>query len=205
MRLILLLLILLASPVPMASAQVGPSDPPRIITERNGAITNHRVEGSLAPSREIGCIAVAEADNAMTPPDLYIGVRKCLDQDRFERAVELFALAGLYGNFDAMRVTDRSAGQAKTVLIMGTFSTVGPERKDRFRQALERMNANPDSLTALCRSVDRVGHPGYYPAYMILHGMKAFTGNPHDGALAPDFDAAATWTSLRSNYLHCPG
>jgi hypothetical protein len=39
---------------------------------------------------------------------------------------------------------------------------------------------------------------------MILHGIKAFTGNPHDDALLKDFDAEKTWKSLQTEFLKCP-
>jgi hypothetical protein len=45
--------------------------------------------------------------------------------------------------------------------------------------------------------------PNYY-SYMVLHGIKAFTGNPHEGALLKDFDAPKVWTNLQAAYLHCP-
>jgi len=46
--------------------------------------------------------------------------------------------------------------------------------------------------------------PDYYPSYMILHGIKAFEGNPHDGALLKDFDSQKVWTNLLTKFLHCP-
>jgi hypothetical protein len=39
---------------------------------------------------------------------------------------------------------------------------------------------------------------------MILHGMKAFTGNPYEDALLKDFDAQKTWTEIQTSYLTCP-
>jgi hypothetical protein len=46
--------------------------------------------------------------------------------------------------------------------------------------------------------------PDYYPRYMVLHGIRAFSGNPHEGALVKDFDAPGVWKNLQSAYFHCP-
>jgi hypothetical protein len=60
-------------------------------------------------------------------------------------------------------------------------------------------------LVQICRSVQRVGAPVYFPKYLILHGINAFKDpNPTMNALTSDFDATATWLRLQSNYLHCP-
>lgn len=199
MRSLLLWLPFLGS---VASAQT--TEPPRIITEQNGRTTNYRVEGSLASTRTIGCIALAQAQNTFTPPDLYRGTLACITQNNPEAAVGLFALAGLYGRFDAERVADTSAGQAKSVLIMNTFAAVSAEQKTQFGEAFQRVTGDPQQLAALCAAVQKIGLPDYYPAYMVLHGIKAFTGNPQDATLRKDFEPAKTWSRLQTAYLHCP-
>jgi hypothetical protein len=178
--------------------------PPKIITEQHWNVTNHRAEGNLASTQAVGCIPLAKAKNTFTPPDLYLGVTECITQDNYDFAASLFALAGIYGRFDVERVTDKSAGQAKTVLVMSTFATVPQDKKTKFNEALNRIAKNSESLGKLCGEVRKVGMPNYYPSYMILHGIKAFTGNPHDGALLKDFDSQKNWVNLQTAYLHCP-
>jgi hypothetical protein len=39
---------------------------------------------------------------------------------------------------------------------------------------------------------------------MILHGMKAFFANPHEGALIKNFDAKKAWEDIQFQYMHCP-
>ena len=177
---------------------------PKIITEQNGRITNYRPDGSLASTQTIGCIPLAEVKSTLTPPDLYKGVGECLGQENYNSAARLFALAGVYARFDAERVTDKSAGQAKTVLIMNTFSSLPQDKKNKFNETLSQITKNGESLEKLCGEVQRIGMPNYYPRYMILHGIKAFTGNPHDEALLKDFDSSKTWKSLQTGYLNCP-
>ena len=196
----LLLLLPLLSTLALAQTAA----PPKIIIEQNGRITNYRAEGSLASTQTVGCIPLAKAKNTFTPPDLYKGVAECITQDNYDFAAGLFALAGIYGRFDAERISDKSAGQAKAVLVMNTFSTVPQDKKTAFNEVLNRTTKNAGSLKKLCGDVQKIGMPNYYPGYMILHGMKAFTGNPHDGALVKDFDAPGVWMNLQAAYLHCP-
>ena len=154
----------------------------------------------------IGCIPLAEAKNTFTPPDLYKGVEACVAQDNYNLAVRLFVLAGMYSWFDADRITDESAAQARTILITNTFAAMPEGKKAKFSEALDPLTKNPDPalVEKLCDEVEKVGAPNYYPSYMILHGIKAFTGNPHKEALIKDFGAATAWKSLQSEYLHCP-
>jgi len=178
--------------------------PPKIITDRYGRSENKRVEGSLAPTRIIGCIPLSKVQNTYTPPDLYRGLVACISQDNYDFAVRLSALAGIYASFDAERVADKSAGQAKKVLVMNTFEGIPQEKKTKYIELLTQSAKDPKLLGELCREIRKIGMPDYYPSYMILHGIKAFEGNPHDGALLKDFDSQKVWTNLLTKFLHCP-
>lgn len=194
-----LLLLPFLSTVALAQAAA----PPKLIGEQHGPVTNYRAEGSLASTQAVGCIPLAKAKSSFTPPDLYLGVTECIARDNYGFAAGLFALAGIYGSFDAERVADPSAGQAKTVLVMNTFANVPQDKKTKFNEMLNRIAKNPEALAKLCGEVRKVGMPNYYPSYMILHGIKAFTGNPNDGALLRDFDPQKVWANLQATYLHC--
>jgi hypothetical protein len=178
--------------------------PPKLTREQNGRVTNYRAEGSLASTQAIGCIPLAKAKSSFTPPDLYLGVTECIARDNYDLAAGLFALAGIYGSFDAERVADKSAGQAKTVLVMNAFANVPQDKKTKFNETLNRIAKDPESLGRLCGEVRKVGMPHYYPTYMILHGIGAFTGHPNDAALLKDFDPQKAWVKLQAAYLHCP-
>jgi hypothetical protein len=177
---------------------------PAIAKEQRGNVTNLRAEGSLASTQAIGCIPIAQAKNTFTPADLYKGVSECIAQEKYDFAAGLFLLAGMYVRFDAERLTDKTAGQAGSVLIMNTFSTLPQEKKTKFGAAVERIAKNPELLRTECGDVQKLGMPNYYPSYMILHGIKAFTGNPHEGALVKGFDAPGVWKTLQTTALHCP-
>lgn len=178
-------------------------DPPKIITEQRGNITNIRAEGSLAPAQVLGCIPLIQVKNTFTPPDLYKGVAECISQEKYDFAAELFAIAGVYSRFDAARVADKTARQARSVLIMNTFANISEVQKKNFTDAFTSLSNTSEKLSKVCMNVREIGAPFYYPSYMILHGMRAFMGNPHEGALLKDFEASKEWSSLQESYLHC--
>ncbi len=178
-------------------------EPPKISTTREGVVNRHEVEGNLASTRPLGCITISEVKNSFTPPDLYGGVRACIDLDDYDVSVGLFALAGMYGSFDSERVADKTVAQGMTVLIMKTFSNLSADKKERFNTALNRMAETPSLLDALCVGIKNVGMPDYYPDYLIRHGLRAFTGNPHEGELISDFNGPKIWSDLLSTYLKC--
>jgi hypothetical protein len=189
-----------------AAQQQSNQDPgsPKITREQSGNVTNLRVEGSLASTQAVGCIPIEQAKSTFTPADLYKGVSECVAQDKYDLAAGLFMLAGIYARFDAERITDKTAGQAGTVLIMNTFSTLPSDKKTKFGEAVQRIAKTPELLRTQCGEVQKIGVPNYYPSYMILQGIKAFTGNPNEGPLVKDFDTSGVWTTLQTSYLHCP-
>lgn len=188
----------------VSASATAQSASPQVAVEKNGNVTNYRADGNLATIQNVNCIPLAQAKNTFTPPDLYKGVVDCLAQDDFEASAKLFALAGIYARFDSKRVTDVTARQAGTVLIMNTFSAVPVDKKNKLGESLNHILKTPELLSQLCSEVDTIGIPNYYPGYMIHHGMKAFKGNPHEGALVNNFDSVSVWKSLQSTYLHCP-
>jgi hypothetical protein len=203
--LLLALLLLLPLPAQAQTASQAPAPPPpQIIKEQRAKVTHYGAEGNVAPIHTLGCIPLAQVRNEYTAADLYQAVGACVAKDQISEGVDLFALAGMYASFDGQRVADRSAAQAKTVLIMNTFARVPQDKKTKFAEANKQTTDDPAALRRLCGEIRRIGPPNYYPAYMILHGIKAFTGNPHENALVPDFDAAGTWKKLQGAYLHCP-
>ncbi len=167
-------------------------------------ITHLYTEGNLASTHPLACVPLPQVKNTDTPADIFKGVGQCVEQNNFEDAVDLFAIAGAYSKFDAARVADKTAGQAKSALISQTFAAVPEDKQNKFSQVQQLRMTKPETLNAICASVKKIGMPNYYPEYMILHGMKAFTGNPYENALEKDFDAPETWKKVLTEYLSCP-
>ncbi|MES2073952.1 MAG: hypothetical protein V4488_26600 [Pseudomonadota bacterium] len=178
---------------------------PKLIGETRGNFTNVRIEGSLAATRDLDCLELAQVKNTYTPPDLHTAITKCFAQAKFNNAAQLLALAGVYSRYDAERVADRTAQGGVQVLIMRTFAAFSQDQKEKFSQATNLVLTDPKSIRDLCAAVQTLGPPDYFPKYLILHGMGAYmSATPLENALTPNFDSAGTWARLQDKYLHCP-
>lgn len=168
-------------------------------------ITNYETRGNLAATAEVGCAKSTRLVNTNTPVDLYRGLVVCIKDENYEDGAFLFALGGVYGRFDTFRVADRTAHQAMTVMKMGVLGGLDEARKEKFSAAVQKLVGTPDGLRATCTEIRRIGVPAYHPAYMINHGIKAFSGGVGKNGLVEDFDAKAAWEKALDSYLHCPG
>ena len=181
----------------------GVQQSPTVIATQNGGVTNMTIAGQLAAKHPVGCVGLSTLDNSRTPPDLYLGVSACIQKNDYPTAAALFALAGIENHFDAERVADKSAGQAGQVLIMTTFNTLPDDKRLEFQKTVTDLNADPKGMAPICRAIEKIGFPTYYPEYMVLHGIRAFTAKPGDATLVADFNAPTTWNFLLTNYLSC--
>lgn len=161
-------------------------------------IKNYRIKGGLASNKALGCIGLNEINNTMIPPDLFRGLKKCINQEKYDNAANLYFAARLFGAYDAKRVADRSAGQGITVLQINTFNSIDKKKTEKLQALLkEQYGKGSKKLAALCTAFKSVGYPTYYPKYMILHGIGAFTGVQSNG-LKREFDQASEWNRLLS-------
>ncbi len=169
---------------------------PKIVVEkRSPNFTNYRVEGSLEPTAPLSCVALNEIGNMTTPPDMFAGLAECVKNNKFDRAGRLLYMARLFGIYDAKRVADKTAGQGLTVLQMNTFSQIDQGKAITFQEYINNPKNKKNVLASICVHAKQIGEPRYYPKYMILHGIQAFTGINGDG-LEPNFDAAKVWKSI---------
>ncbi|HXC08526.1 MAG TPA: DUF4124 domain-containing protein [Steroidobacteraceae bacterium] len=190
-------------PCPADSVPLPNHEPSRVVVEQKGKVTNLTVVGQLAAKQPLSCVSIDLAGKDHTPPDLYQGVSACIQQEDYRTAVALFALAGMESRFDAQRVLDKTAGQAGQALIMDTINGIPDDRRRKFQAAVKSVAEDPEVLSRTCASVRKIGYPTYYPAYMVLHGIRAFTAKPDDPTLEPNFDGATAWNSLLGSYLNC--
>jgi hypothetical protein len=184
------------------STQVVVGDSVASVQQNN--VTRLTIPGSLAATLNLGCVTLAAIDKSAQPPDLYKAIPQCITAGRYPEAVELFMLAGLEVRFDATRVTDKTAGQAGQVMIMNTFNPLPQEQRQKFADAFNVLIKEPKTLTQVCEDAQRLGPPTYYPEYMILHGIKAFTGDPRVSAVDTAMNGQAVWSRIQHTYLNCP-
>jgi len=163
------------------------------------------LEEQLHPKRP--CVRLDQITGSPTPMELYGALNDCLQKNRDSDAVALFALAGMDSAFDSLRVADKTAGQARQILIMDLFQRMPADSHTLFESTMKNEAADPPRHAALCEHVKRIGPPTYFPGYMVNHGLgvmqSALSNQAPLGPLVPNFDAAATWTNLLANYLNC--
>ena len=161
----------------------------------------------LFPKR--ACVKLGSIDNSHTPIELYSSVNDCMQNNRDADAVGLFILAGMDSSFDSVRVADKTAGQARAILIMALFGGMVADVHARFETATKALMEDASRHAVLCAQVKKIGPPQYFPAYMVSHGLgvmqSALANQAPPTPLGPKFDAAATWRDLIANYLNCGG
>ena len=164
------------------------------------------MEAQLHPKRP--CVRLDKIAGSPTPMELYGALNDCMQNNRDADAVALFALAGMDSAFDSLRVSDKTAGQARQILIMDLFQRMPADMHARFESTMKDIAADPSRHAALCEQVKKVGPPTCFPAYMVNHGLgvmqSALANQAPPTPLEPNFDARATWALLLTNYLNCP-
>ncbi len=156
-------------------------------------ITNIESEGNLKSETTVALKNVADITNKNNPVDLYQLIRTKMRAAEYTEAAEVFAIATAYGMYDMGRVPDRSAHQAISVLRMNSGEGLSAEVTDQYQEAINNLFKNPKRILEL---LDKVGKPDYHPAYMIQHGMGAFTGNTTIDGLSEDFDPDQSWQEI---------
>lgn len=197
------------TPMPPTSTPLPSSIPPSFTPKPTATATQSQITiieapGNLESTQDIGCAPISDLKDTYTPPDLYNGMMECINQDNYSSAIFFFALAGVYGNYDTLRVTDTTAHAAISVLTQQSLSSLDNAQKDALSQEAQNTLGNPDKLPMVCNEILRIGAPQYYPSYMIQHGMNAITGSNPEDALVKDFDSTAAWKKSLDAYLNCP-
>jgi ankyrin repeat protein len=153
------------------------------------------------------CVELDRIVNRATPIELYGSLNDCVQNNRDADAIGLFALAGMDSSFDSMRVTDKTAGQARDILIMALFGGMAADAHARFDASMKDFMKNPQRHAALCEQIKKIGPPQYFPGYMVNHGMgvmqSALSNQAPPAPLGTNFDAATAWTGLTTTYLNC--
>jgi len=160
-------------------------------------------DGNLDSPHPLACVALSEVTNEDNPADILHGLQKCLESKEYKKAAQLFAISGVYGKYDALRVKDKSAHQALLVLQQNIFLNLAESETTTFMKYLqEELKAGSTNLNEICDAIQKIGAPKYFPKYMIQHGMQAFLDKKDDG-LVKEFDSQVSWNLVRNSYLHC--
>lgn len=168
-----------------------------------GAAAVMAVWAGVAAAADPGCVAVGAVGATLTPPDLGEGVLACAAAQDWDRGVELYILMRFRAAYDAKRVADETAHQAGAVLAQQVIDALPPGGEEALQAAFGRFGETGSARHgAFCKAVLAAGPSSHDPAWMIAHGMRAFT-DPGSEAMVPGFDPKAAWTALMRDYMHC--
>ena len=160
-------------------------------------------DGNLESTNPLGCVNLSEVTNENNPADILTGMGKCIELKEYEKAAKLFAIAGVYGKYDAYRVKDKSAHQALSVLQQNILLNIDEiDRNNLMKSFKKELEFGSENLNNICQAIQKVGIPNYFPKYMIQHGMKAFYEEKGNG-LNENFDSEESWNLALKSYLHC--
>lgn len=153
------------------------------------------------------CTSFTRATGDMTPVDLFPMASECIQEADYADALPFFALAGADVRYDRARVNDKSTGDSASLLLMRAFQPLPAPARMTFGDVINTVLADKLAVEYLCRSIQEVGPPAYYPEYMIMHGMNAvttgLTSRPAPQELLPVSDPSGTWKTIITGYLHC--
>lgn len=151
---------------------------------------------------KLSCEDGRNLKSTYTPLDLYPVMPDCMAKKLYQEAGDIYALAGVYGYFDRLRVRDKSAHQAASILAM----TFGAKLPEDFREHLKSITMG-EGLIQLCERVKKIGMPDYFPHYMVSHGVKSLQSSL-TGTLPPsplhEVNPLELWNHALDKYLHCP-
>lgn len=147
-----------------------------------------------------GCPSADQLKNTQSPLEMYQKLPACFEAKRYDDAAKLYVISQVYGKYDTLRVSDRSAHQAIAVLRMSISGMLTPDNLETFQAAL---NPLLDNRTQICSILTKLGKPAYHPSYMINHGLQAFGGAQLNGGIKPDFDPETGWKETLGSYMKC--
>ncbi|WP_263832568.1 hypothetical protein [Sulfurospirillum oryzae] len=141
------------------------------------------------------CMERVEIKNSHTPVDLFKSSAKCIEEEKYPQAVELYLVATAYGYFDGARVVDKSTRQVLDTLKTEIFGPLDANKRNQFAEVLR---TKLDDMKSSCNFLEKLGKPTYYPKYMVQNGVTRGDG------LILNYDARVIWEDTRFSYLKCP-
>ncbi len=163
---------------------------------RSGAPGKPGHSAYLAQVVSPGCLGMSAVNPTLTPPVLYQGMVSCIKTGRQADAVFLFALAGTYSYFDALRLDTDAARQAHSSMLGEALKMINTHQQQMFWQSANGALGNRQQLAALCKQVDAIGKPVYFPQYVMQP-----TGAGPGAAMPANTDPL--WKTAMNGYLHC--
>lgn len=150
----------------------------------------------LASVANPGCTGGTAIANRQTPPILYRALASCIRAQHYQDGVLLFALAGSYSWYDALRVDSDEAREAHSLLLAETLKSVDKRRRQAFWMVAKATLADKQGRQTICQRIQAIGKPTYLPDYLSSFAAA--------GALTRPMDDEAMWKAAMAGYVHCP-
>lgn len=120
-------------------------------------IINVQAPGNLEVTNKLSCITVNEVKPFYSPADLFYGISQCLDKSDYEKAAVLYSIAFAYGKYDTLRVADKSAHQALSVMKLNLMNAK-KEHIDKFQSVVTEKFKD---RAKLCQELQSIQPPTY--------------------------------------------
>ena len=166
----------------------------------NNGVTNLQSQGNLEAPRPSECVSIGQLNSNQNPADIFVGMKKCLDNENYQIAAEMYFAAMTYGIYDTKRVRDTSAHQGLIVLRMNALSELSELQLPLVQLEIDSVLA---SNAQVCKALSVRGLPTYYPRYMIQHGIGAFTGKQKNRGLVENFNSQSAWAEAIEKSVKC--
>ncbi len=149
------------------------------------------------------CLKVKDINSEQDARFLAGAVRTCVDESRYEDAIQLFWAYSNFGLFDQQRVWDESAHVALQELHGWIFSGYSRDDIDALKKHIGRLR-DPESafLAETCQAVKAAGPPTYRPDYMIKRGIMPRKSD--DDWLTEGFNSQFAWNKALHTINGCP-
>jgi hypothetical protein len=156
------------------------------------------------------CMSRARLKNEQPLELLNLFMWACAEREQFEQALFVYALSGVDGYYDALRVSDPSSHDAARLIRGVALQALGtnPERYRKFNAYVKSTLNDKIKRRNTCDAVRAFGPPTYFPQYMVDHGLDAIQANanktqlPNRGLVA-NFDQLAEWNVALNGYPQC--
>lgn len=193
-----LLFVFTALSIALAGCATKPSSPSA--SQNEAGATAGKTAALPAPT----CKSIGDTGSKTIPPEIYDDMRQCALAGDYDKGVALFALAGVYTFYDALRMEDASTFHVRTDLLRDSFNSLDAPRKAAFKEAIKGALGNDQKRASICKEVKHAGQPDYYPAYMILQGKNGAEAVQSKSGLTAPFDSDGAWNEALNRFLHCP-
>lgn len=167
-------------------------------------LNNYETGGNLSPTRALGCVGPHGVSSRDTPADLIPAMSLCVRDNNYHNALFLYALSGAYSHFDVLRVVDHTAHDAGGLLLLQAIQSMTAAQRISLQREIRHVFGSRRKTAIVCRKIEKIGPPNYYPAYMINHGMNALA-RPQGSGLIRNFNPVSAWDEVLASYLHCSG